>query len=60
MAVSKVGLGWAVDERDYASLNLWITAKSASGVFEDAWCKGSCTTATVNITSGFSACSKHK
>jgi hypothetical protein len=55
MAISKVGLGWDVGERDYASLNLWVSGKSASGVAEQAHCKGSCTTATLNITSGFSA-----
>jgi hypothetical protein len=55
MAISKVGLGWDVGERDYASLNLWVSGKSASGVAEQAHCKGSCTTATLNITSGFAA-----
>ncbi|MDP5205489.1 hypothetical protein ORI99_00290 [Alishewanella sp. SMS9] len=55
MAISKVGLGWDVGERDYASLNLWSSGKSGSGVAEQAHCKGSCTTATLNITSGFTA-----
>jgi hypothetical protein len=40
MSVSKVGLGWDVGERNYTTLADWIAAKKATGVFEDAWCKG--------------------
>lgn len=40
MAISKVGLGWPVGERQYTTLAAWVTALKTSGSYEEAWCSG--------------------
>ena len=40
MAISKVGLGWPVGERQYARLYDWHSAKNMSAEFEEALCMG--------------------
>ena len=50
MAVSKVGLGWDVGERDYNSLLLWFNAKRETGLHETALCSGDLGADFVNIT----------
>lgn len=51
MAISKVGLGWPVGERQYTTLAAWVTALKASGSYEEAWCSGNLGTSYVTITS---------
>lgn len=55
MAVSRIGLGWPVEERDYATIAAWVTARGGSGVFEEGILRGSVTTANTNINGAFSA-----
>lgn len=54
MAISKVGLGWSVGERDFDSLPAFIAAMGSTGQFETANCKGNLgSTTTVLQTGGF-------
>lgn len=49
MAVSKVGLGWPVGERQYTTLAAWVTALKTSGSYEEAWCSGDLGASFVSI-----------
>lgn len=55
MAVSKIGLGWPVGERNYDTIALWNTAKGASGEFEQGILRGSVTAGNTTINGAFSA-----
>ncbi|MDP5206342.1 hypothetical protein ORI99_04690, partial [Alishewanella sp. SMS9] len=52
MAISKVGLGWAVGERNFDTLPAFIAAMGSTGSFETANCKGNLGSSTALIQTG--------
>ena len=40
MAISRIGTGWPVEDRDYVTIDLWDTAKGGSGESEEGILRG--------------------
>ena len=55
MAISRIGTGWPVEDRDFATIALWNTARGGSGDFEEGIMRGSVTTGNTTINGAFSA-----